>query len=110
MALTLTKAAADEFKRILHDNDLDESTAMMRIGVKGGGCSGFSYSLDITKKKEDADREFESEGVRIVCDPKSILYLDGTTVDFRNELMGRGFTFSNPNSTKSCGCGTSFEV
>lgn len=110
MALTLTKAAADEFKRILRDNDLDESSAMLRIGVKGGGCSGFQYSLDITKKKDDTDREFESEGVKIVCDPKSILYLDGTTVDFRDELMGRGFAFNNPNSTKSCGCGTSFEV
>ena len=111
MALTLTKAAAAEFKRIMQDtDDLDESAVMLRLGVKGGGCSGFSYSLDLTQEKTDTDEEFESEGVKIVCDRGSLIHLDGTTVDFRDEMMGREFTFDNPNATSSCGCNKSFSV
>jgi iron-sulfur cluster assembly protein len=88
------------------------------VGVKGGGCSGFSYLLDLTEKQRETDEvwdfsfELESEQVtiRVVCDPKSYLYLNGTTIDFKDEMMGRGFVFNNPNATSSCGCGSSFSV
>lgn len=82
----------------------------LRVGVKGGGCSGFSYSLDLTENVGELDEQCEQDGVAIICDPKSNLYLEGTVIDFRDELMGRGFVFSNPNATSSCGCGSSFAV
>lgn len=77
-------------------------------GVKGGGCSGFSYLLDLTEQERDTDEKFEKHGIIVVCDPKSYLYLNGTTIDFKDEVMGRGFVFNNPNATSSCGCGSSF--
>jgi iron-sulfur cluster assembly protein len=78
--------------------------------VKGGGCSGFSYILDLTETKKDTDEVFEQHGVRIICDPKSLLYLAGVTVDFKDEIMGRGFVFQNPNASSTCGCGSSFSA
>jgi iron-sulfur cluster assembly protein len=80
------------------------------VGVKGGGCSGFSYLLDLTETQKETDEVFWQHGVRIICDPKSLLYLNGVTVDFRDEVMGRGFVFNNPNATSSCGCGSSFSA
>ncbi|MBN1492114.1 MAG: iron-sulfur cluster assembly accessory protein [Phycisphaerae bacterium] len=109
MALELTERAAKEVKTILKDQGKPEGT-MLRIGVKGGGCSGFSYSLDLTETKGEFDETFESHGVKIICDPKSYLYLNGTTVDFQDEIMGRGFVFNNPNASSSCGCGSSFSA
>lgn len=108
MALILTERAAQEVKTILEQQKLTSETTFLRLGVKGGGCSGFSYSLDLTETKSDQDEEFDSHGVKMVCDPKSYLYLNGTTLDFRDEIMGRGFVFNNPNATSSCGCGSSF--
>ncbi|UCD28857.1 MAG: iron-sulfur cluster assembly accessory protein, partial [Planctomycetota bacterium] len=75
---------------------------------KGGGCSGFTYSLDLTGTKGENDEEFEEYGIKMICDPKSYLYLNDTTVDFKDELMERGFVFDNPNATGTCGCGSSF--
>ncbi len=109
MAVTLTERAAKEVKNILKEQNLPEET-MLRVGVKGGGCSGFSYALDLTDARGTHDEEFDSFGVKIVCDPKSYLYLNGTTVDFKDEVMGRGFVFNNPNATSSCGCGSSFSA
>lgn len=110
MALTLTERAAQEVKTILEQQNLDAAKTFLRMGVKGGGCSGFSYSLDLTETKSDLDEEFDSHGVKVVCDPKSFLYLNGTTLDFKDEIMGRGFVFNNPNATTSCGCGSSFSA
>ncbi len=106
--ITLTKTAAKEVLHIM--KDLETEKNFLRIGVKGGGCSGFSYTLDITETKNEMDEEWDHEGVTVICDSKSHLYLDGTTVDFKDEVMGRGFVFSNPNSTSSCGCGSSFSA
>jgi iron-sulfur cluster assembly protein len=76
---------------------------------QGGGCSGFSYMLDLTEEsKGEADEEMESQGIKILCDMKSYLYLNGTEIDFKDEVMGRGFVFKNPNATSTCGCGSSF--
>ncbi len=110
MALQLTERAAEEVKTILRQQNLSPETTFLRLGVKGGGCSGFTYALDLTDTRGDLDEEFESFGIRLLCDPKSLLYLDGTTLDFKDELMGRGFVFNNPNATSSCGCGSSFDA
>ena len=82
----------------------------LRVGVKGGGCSGFSYTLDLTETRGELDEAWEQHEVTVICDPKSHLYVDGTTVDFKDELMGRGFVFTNPNATSTCGCGSSFSA
>lgn len=106
----LTEVAAKEIRTIIQDQELDAEKVRLRVGVKGGGCSGFSYVLDLTETQKDTDELFEQHGIKIICDPKSLLYLSGTTIDFRDELMGRGFVFNNPNATTSCGCGSSFSV
>ena len=110
MAIHLTETAAREIQTIIEQQELDAEKIRLRVGVKGGGCSGFSYLLDLTEQQRDADEQFEENGVQIVCDPKSYLYLNGTTIDFKDEVMGRGFVFNNPNATSSCGCGSSFSA
>jgi iron-sulfur cluster assembly protein len=82
------------------------SGRVVRLGVTAGGCSGYSYVLDIVDKVHPNDRIFETDGVRLVCDPRSFLYVNGTEVDF--DALGGGFKFNNPNVKRSCGCGTSF--
>jgi iron-sulfur cluster assembly protein len=107
--ITLTERAVKELRRIVQDQSLPETT-VVRLGVKGGGCSGFSYSLGFDDTVHDEDQVSEIDGFRVVCDPKSFLYLNGTQLDFEESLMGRGFKFGNPNASKSCGCGESFSV
>lgn len=109
MAISLTERAAKEVATIIKEQELTDGT-MLRVAVKGGGCSGFSYGLDLTDAKGEHDEEFDCHGIRVVCDPKSYLYLNGTVVDFKDEVMGRGFVFNNPNATSSCGCGHSFSA
>lgn len=108
--IVLTPTAAREVKTIIEQQELDAEKVRLRVGVKGGGCSGFSYILDLTEVKKDTDEEIEFHGVKIICDPKSLLYLNGTTIDFKDEIMGRGFVFTNPNANSTCGCGSSFAV
>ena len=88
----------------------EEESSFLRIAIKEGGCSGFSYKLDFDTHKGEQDRLLESKGVKIVVDSKSLLYLMGMVLDFDGGLNGKGFTFSNPNAKKSCGCGFSFGV
>ena len=110
MAITLTERAATEVKRIIEDQKLEQET-VLRVGVTGGGCSGFMYKLAFDQGHDAAkDACYEQHGVAIVIDKKSALYLDGTTVDFYDGLDKRGFTFDNPNAVKSCGCGSSFQA
>ena len=103
--ITLTKFAADKLKALLEGK---EQTGV-RAGVRGGGCSGFTYNLKFDNP-EPTDRIVESHGVNIYIDPKSYLYLMGTQIDFVNELNQSGFKFSNPNAKRTCGCGESFGV
>ena len=110
MAIELTETAAREVKTIIDQQELDAAKTRLRVGVKGGGCSGFSYLLDLTEQERETDERFEKHGITIVCDPKSYLYLNGATIDFKDEIMGRGFVFSNPNATSTCGCGSSFSA
>src|SRR5438128_1349733 len=109
--IQLSETAANEIKKIITEQGLPAGETKLRVGVKGGGCSGFSYMLDLTEEpKGDADEELESHGVKILVDMKSHLYLDGVEVDFKDEVMGKGFVFKNPNATSTCGCGSSFSA
>ena len=111
MAVLLTEAAASEIKKIIQEQNLPAEQTRLRVGVKGGGCSGFSYLLDLTEEpKSDNDEEMDSHGVKILIDNKSYLYLNGVEIDFKDEVMGRGFVFKNPNATSTCGCGHSFSA
>ena len=106
----MTESAAKEVIRIVAEENLPEGTAL-RIGAKGGGCSGFSYVLDFDQKgKTEFDVEYVCYGVTILIDKKSEFFMSGTTIDFNNGLLNRGFVFVNPTATGSCGCGTSFSV
>jgi iron-sulfur cluster assembly protein len=110
MAVTVTEKAANEVKRIMTEQNYPETT-LLRVGVAGGGCSGFSYSLTFDEKVDEAiDDVYDCHGVKVVVDRKSDLYLNGTTLDFYEGLEKRGFVFNNPNATKSCGCGSSFSA
>lgn len=110
MGIILSEKAAGEVKRIMQEQKIEEGT-MLRVGVTGGGCSGFSYALGFDKQYDDkADSKVDQHGVTLVVDKKSALYLDGTTVDFYDGLEKRGFTFDNPNAVKTCGCGSSFQA
>jgi iron-sulfur cluster assembly protein len=111
MPVLLSEKAATEIKGIIKQQGLPETETRLRVGVKGGGCSGFSYMLDLVEEpKTDMDEEMESHGVKILCDMKSYLYLNGVEIDFKDEVMGRGFVFKNPNATSTCGCGSSFQA
>lgn len=109
-AVTITEKAAAEILKIVQEQELDAGKVHLRVGVKGGGCSGFNYILDLTEAVRDTDEVMEQHGVRVVCDPKSLLYLHGTIVDFKDEIMQRGFVFQNPNASATCGCGSSFSA
>ncbi|MBI2495661.1 MAG: iron-sulfur cluster assembly accessory protein [Candidatus Omnitrophica bacterium] len=107
--ITLTPTAAQEVKRLVEKEQ--KPNVGLRVGIKGGGCSGMTYILSIDEATpKQYDTVFEQDGIKILIDAKSHLYLDGTTIDFKNSLMGGGFEFQNPLAKKSCGCGTSFSV
>lgn len=145
MSVKVTETAAREICSIIKQQELDPENIRLRVGVKGGGCSGFSYLLDLTETQRDTDEVWEftytfsnekaenknaeqaagasdeggvavatEEGeqftLRVICDPKSYLYLNDTEIDFKDEIMGRGFVFNNPNATATCGCGSSFSA
>lgn len=107
--ITLTPSATQEVKRLVEKEQ--KPNLGLRVGVKGGGCSGMTYVLAIEEAApQQYDTVFEQDGIKVLIDAKSHLYLDGTTIDFKNSLMGGGFEFQNPLAKKSCGCGTSFTV
>lgn len=104
----LTETAANEVKRLLVQEE--KQAWGLRVGVAGGGCSGLSYTLAFDENPKDNDTVMEIQGVRVYCDPKSYLFLNGMTLDFSTELLTGGFKFVNPNASRSCSCGTSFSV
>lgn len=106
MAIHLTEAAQNEVKRILVSQNRPEWG--LRVGVKGGGCSGLSYVLDIEENPKVDDLVFDSGGIKIFCDPKSYLFINGLVIDYSSSLLNGGFKFENPNAQRTCGCGTSF--
>jgi iron-sulfur cluster assembly protein len=107
--IVLTERAAQEVFSIKEKNNIP-ATHSLRLGVKGGGCSGLSYVLAFDDVVKEKDLILEKHGVRIVVDQKSMFYLSGTTLDFSDGLNGRGFVFNNPQAAKTCGCGSSFGV
>jgi len=110
MAITLTQEAIQAVKDTMSKQGLDPATTYLRIGVAGGGCSGFSYSLGFTAEKNQDDKQFACDDVQIVCDPSGFAYLDGTEIGYKDDVMDKGFLFSNPNASGSCGCGKSFSA
>ena len=108
MAITLTETAIKEVKRILASQS--QPACGLRVGVKGGGCSGLSYDMALEAAPADNDQVFDFDGVKVFCDPKSYLFVNGLVLDYSTELLNGGFRFSNPNATKTCGCGTSFSA
>jgi iron-sulfur cluster assembly protein len=147
MPVNVTENAARQIHDIIQDQELNPDNVFLRVGVKGGGCSGFNYILDLTETRKDTDEVWEhtydvpvrtpaaghddgainaSNGgsvavaasgamekftLRVICDPKSYLYLNGTSIDFKTDgMLHSGFAFNNPNATSSCGCGSSFSA
>jgi len=107
MAVTLTETAADRVKTFL---DKRGKGVGLRLGVKTHGCSGMAYVMEFADDVEEHDEVFESQGVKLIVDPKSLIYLDGTQMDYGKEGLNEGFKFSNPNESGACGCGESFTV
>jgi iron-sulfur cluster assembly protein len=107
MAITLTDKAAERVQQFLANRG---QGAGLRLGVKTTGCSGFAYVLEFVDEADEHDQVFESHGVKLVVDPKSLVYLDGTELDYKREGLNEGFEFRNPNESARCGCGESFSV
>lgn len=105
----ITETAAKKITS-LKSEEGREPGAFLRVQVKKGGCSGLSYKMDFDQEMKDGDKAFEAFGEKIVVDSQSFLYLIGLTLDYSGGLNGRGFVFNNPNATKNCGCGSSFNV
>jgi iron-sulfur cluster assembly protein len=101
--------AKKQVEKLKADQEV-KAEAFIRVGVKGGGCSGLTYVLDFDTDLKDDDKMFEDKGVKIVVDKKSFLYLVGTELDFSGGLNGKGFAFINPNASRTCGCGESFSI
>jgi iron-sulfur cluster assembly protein len=106
MAVSMTPVAVNRVRELMTAQKLDN--AFLRMGVRGGGCSGMTYDLQFDSELRKHDKQFEIEGVKVVVDVKSYLYLNGTTLDYVTQGLTGGFTFVNPNAKSSCGCGTSF--
>ena len=106
--IKFTGGAIDEIKRLINEPGFD-ATSYLRVGVKGGGCSGLSYILGFDKKGEN-DNQYEENGIQFIIDKAHELYLAGMEIDWENGLNNRGFSFRNPNASSTCGCGTSFAV
>ena len=107
--ITITEKAKKEIVRIMKENNVPENYGL-RVGVKGGGCSGLTYTLNFDGNEKDGDTIIEDEDVKLIIDGKSLFYLMGTELDFSDGLNGKGFVFNNPNAAKTCGCGDSFGV
>jgi iron-sulfur cluster assembly protein len=107
--IIMTPAAVTEVKRLISEEE-DNEGLMLRVGVQGGGCGGLSYVMAFDKDKNEYDRTLDFDGLTVVVDTKSLLYMAGTVIDFSKEILSGGFKFANPKSSRSCGCGTSFSV
>lgn len=107
--ISLTEKAQKEIKRIMNENQVPDNFGL-RVGVKGGGCSGFTYTLGFDGELKEGDTKMNFDDIKLFVDGKSLFYLSGTELDFSDGLNGKGFVFNNPNATKTCGCGESFSA
>lgn len=106
--ISLTDTALKEVKRLINVQGIEEGG--LRLGVKGGGCSGLSYTINFDDKIGQYDQVYEIDGVKVIVDAKSAIYLQGTQLDYQKDLIGGNFKFLNPNANKTCGCGESFSA
>lgn len=106
--IKVSESAKSQAQRLMQEQNL--SNAFIRVGVKGGGCSGLTYIMDFDTELKDEDNVFEDNGIKIVVDKKSFLYLVGTELNYSGGLNGKGFEFINPNANRTCGCGESFSI
>ncbi|MBI2258911.1 MAG: iron-sulfur cluster insertion protein ErpA [Flavobacteriia bacterium] len=106
--ITVTDLAKNQALRLLDEEGKKDH--FIRVGVQGGGCSGLMYQLTFDNEEKDGDKTFENNGIKVVVDKKSFLYLLGTTLDYSGGLNGKGFVFINPNANRTCGCGESFSL
>jgi iron-sulfur cluster assembly protein len=104
----VTEKAAVKIRELLKKEGVPETSGGLRVGVQGGGCSGLTYAMRLETEARNRDNVIEEHGARIFVDPKSLLYLNNTTLDYQEDLMRQGFVFQNPQATRSCGCGSSF--
>ena len=108
--ITVSENAKKKASGLMVEEGKNPAEAFIRVGVKGGGCSGLSYELTFDTDLQDTDKVFEDNGMKVVVDKKSFLYLVGTELDYSGGLNGKGFVFNNPNASRTCGCGESFSV
>lgn len=106
----ISDKAKDKVNKLMQEASLNPQDYFLRVSVVGGGCSGLSYKLDFDNETQPSDQVFENNGLKLVTDLKSFLYLCNTTLDFSEGLNGKGFYFNNPNASRTCGCGESFAV
>jgi len=106
----VSEAAKQKLIQLMAEEGRKAEDSYVRVGVASGGCSGLSYKLELSGEREDEDKLFEDSGIKILVDRKSFLYLVGTTLEYSGGLNGKGFVFSNPNASRTCGCGESFSV
>ena len=103
-----SESQTKQIRKLLEKEGVSPEVGGLRVGVQGGGCSGLSYAMRLDTQARDRDKIFEEFGARIFVDPKSFLYLNGTTLEYEETLMRQGFVFQNPNAARNCGCGSSF--
>ncbi|WP_405384966.1 HesB/IscA family protein [Maribacter sp. LLG6340-A2] len=108
--IQVSETAKQKVINLMTEEGFDATKDYVRVGVKSGGCSGLSYELNFDNKKDEADKVFEDNDVRIIVDKKSFLYLVGTVLEYSGGLNGKGFVFNNPNAQRTCGCGESFSL
>ena len=108
--INVSDTAEHKVQNLMKEDGFNPNTDFVRVGVKSGGCSGLSYDLKFDKDQKENDKVFESNGVKIIVDTKSFLYLIGTTLEYSGGLNGTGFVFKNPNANRTCGCGESFSL
>ena len=108
--INVSDTAKDKVQNLMEQDGFNPNTDFVRAGVKSGGCSGLSYDLKFDKTQKETDKVFESNGIKIIVDTKSFLYLIGTTLEYSGGLNGTGFVFKNPNANRTCGCGESFSL
>ena len=108
--IKVSETAKDKVVQLMSEDGFDPNSDYIRVGVKSGGCSGLSYDLKFDKEQQEGDKMFEDNGIKIIIDKKSFLYLIGTTLEYSGGLNGTGFVFNNPNANRTCGCGESFSL